>query len=52
MNLRPSIDQDDAVTLQFRHDQRNSGISRHGHLHPGGRLRVEYDPRRLALEEA
>jgi hypothetical protein len=53
MSLTGGIDRDDAtsaVTLQFRHDQKNSGVSRHGQLHPGGRLRVEYDPARLLPE--
>lgn len=40
----------DLVVLQFRHDQKNSGISRHGHLRPGGRVRIEYDPARLVRE--
>ena len=34
-------------TIRFRHDQLSSGISRIGQLHPGGELRVEYDPSRL-----
>jgi CheY-like chemotaxis protein len=37
------------ATLQFRHDQKNSGVSRHGLLHGGERLRIEYDPARLVL---
>jgi hypothetical protein len=38
------------VLLQFRHDQKNSGVSRHGVLRPGGQLRVEYDAGRLGIE--
>ena len=37
----------DRATLQFRNDQKNSGVSRHGLLHAGGQLRIEYDPARL-----
>jgi hypothetical protein len=37
----------DSVVVQFRYDQQNSGVSRHGHLHAGGRLKIEYDPARL-----
>src|SRR5579871_3991565 len=37
------------ATLQFRHDQKNSGVSRHGLLHAGEGLRIEYDPARLVL---
>jgi hypothetical protein len=54
MSLPGGTDGDDAtsaVTLQFRHDQKNSGVSRHGQLHPGRRLRVEYDPARLLPED-
>ena len=40
------------ATLQFRHDQKNSGISRRGMLHPGEQLKVEYDPARLSVERA
>ena len=55
MNLPSSIDHEftpvdaapSGVTLQFRHDQKNSGVSRHGQLHPGGHLTIEYDPARL-----
>src|SRR6266550_1701355 len=50
MNLPATIECDDAtsaVTLQFRHDQKNSGVSRHGQLHPGELLRIQYDPARL-----
>jgi DNA-binding response OmpR family regulator len=36
------------ATLRFRHDQQNSGVSRHGLLHGGEWLRIEYDPARLA----
>lgn len=35
------------ATIRFRHDQLSSGVSRVGQLHPGGDLRVEYDPSRL-----
>ena len=38
------------VTLQFRHDQKNSGVSRHGRLRPNGRLRIEYEPARVVPE--
>ena len=33
--------------LRFRHNAAGSGVSRHGHVRPGGRLVVEYDPTRL-----
>jgi len=33
--------------LRFRHSAAGSGVSRHGHIRPGGRLVVEYDPARL-----
>jgi hypothetical protein len=45
-------DETTSGTLQFRHDQKNSGISRHGRLHPGGLLRVEYDATRIATDGA
>jgi Family of unknown function (DUF6209) len=35
------------ATIRFRRDQFSSGVSRIGHLEPGGELRVEYDPSRL-----
>jgi hypothetical protein len=35
------------ATIRFRRDQLSSGVSRTGQLHPGGELRVEYDPTRL-----
>ena len=59
MNLPASIaaegapvdaDASTAVTIQFRRDQKNSGVSRHGVLHPGGRLKIEYDASRLGAE--
>jgi len=46
MNLQANTERG-LATLQFRHDQKNSGVSRHGLLHGGGRLRIEYDPARL-----
>ncbi len=52
-NLEDAARIDDASggpTLQFRHDQRNSGVSRRGQLHPGNSLKIEYDPRRLPSE--
>src|SRR5262249_44882493 len=33
--------------IRFRRDQFSSGVSRVGHLHSGGELRVEYDTSRL-----
>jgi uncharacterized protein DUF6209 len=33
--------------LRFRRDQQSSGVSRHGRVRPGGRVRIEYDPARL-----
>ena len=54
MNLPANVDNnarvDNApsdVTLQFRRDQKHSGISRHGQLHPGKVVKIEYDPARL-----
>jgi hypothetical protein len=41
-----------AATIRFRRDQLSSGISRIGHLHPCGELRVEYDPSRLIDTDA
>src|SRR5919199_1331813 len=35
------------AVLRFRHSPGGSGVSRTGHLRPGGRLVVEYDPARL-----
>jgi Family of unknown function (DUF6209) len=35
------------ATLRFRHSEGTSGVSRHGHIRPGGKLVVEYDPARL-----
>jgi Family of unknown function (DUF6209) len=35
------------AVLRFRHTAAGSGISRSGHIRPGGRLLVEYDPARL-----
>jgi hypothetical protein len=59
MNLQANAEReatrvDDAggvATLRFRHDQKNSGVSRHGLLHGGEWLRIEYDPARLALAD-
>lgn len=39
------------TTIRFRRDQLGSGVSRIGQLHPGGELRVEYDPSRLISAE-
>jgi CheY-like chemotaxis protein len=55
MNLRATTERErtrggdarDLATLQLRHDQKNSGVSRRGLLRGGGRLRIEYDPARL-----
>lgn len=38
----------DVAVLRFRHDATGSGVSRQGHVRPGGRLEVEYDPARMA----
>ncbi len=35
-------------TLRFRHSPGGSGVSRTGDIRPGGRVRIEYDPARLA----
>jgi hypothetical protein len=37
--------------LRFRRDQISSGVSRLGHLRPGGRLSVEYDVTRLLPDD-
>jgi CheY-like chemotaxis protein len=54
MNLQANVEREGTrasgpATLQFRRDQKNSGVSRHGLLHGGERLRIEYDPARLVL---
>jgi hypothetical protein len=39
----------DTATFRFRRDQFNSGVSRIGHLRPGGQLMIEYDLDRFAM---
>lgn len=34
--------------LRFRHSAAGSGVSRRGHIRPGGRIVVQYDPARLS----
>jgi hypothetical protein len=34
--------------LRFRHSAAGSGVSRRGHIRPGGRIVVQYDPTRLS----
>ena len=34
--------------LRFRHSASGSGVSRRGHIRPGGRIVVQYDPTRLS----
>lgn len=38
-----------AALLRFRHTAGGSGVSRMGHIRPGGALVVEYDPARLPV---
>ena len=48
--MDPSEQSDAVATLQFRHDQKNSGVSRRGRLRPGAGLQIQYDPARLLNE--